>query len=84
MQLRILKTDTIRLLTMYIRLTGRCSSTEKKEGEQFNELVKNKDVSLCIFSVAGGDYLMEMLEMWILKVLRIILNGFRDFQITQH
>lgn len=38
-----------------------CSSTGKERGEQFNELVKNKDVS-CIFSVAGGDYLMEMLE----------------------
>lgn len=38
-----------------------CSSTGKERGEQFNELIKNKDVS-CIFSVAGGDYLMEMLE----------------------
>ena len=38
-----------------------CSSTGQERGEQFNELVKNKDVS-CIFSVAGGDYLMEMLE----------------------
>ena len=38
-----------------------CSSTGKERGEQFNELVKNKDVS-CIFSAAGGDYLMEMLE----------------------
>ena len=61
-----------------------CSSTGKERGEQFNELVKNKDVS-CIFSVAGGDYLMEMLEyVDFEKVLRIILNGFRDFQITQH
>ncbi len=64
MQLRILKTEDtmLRLLTMYIRLTGEdVARQEKKRGEQFNELVKNKDVS-CIFSVAGGDYLMEMLE----------------------
>ena len=31
-----------------------CSSTGKERGEQFNELISNKDVS-CIFSVAGGD-----------------------------
>lgn len=38
-----------------------CSSSGKVRGEQFNSLVEDKNVS-CIFSAAGGDYLMEMLD----------------------
>lgn len=38
-----------------------CCGTGKNRGEQFNQLIKDENVS-AIFSPAGGDYLMEMLS----------------------
>lgn len=38
-----------------------CSSDGRTRAEQFNRLIKKDSVS-AIFSAAGGDYLMEMLE----------------------
>ena len=38
-----------------------CSSTGMERGKQFNELVSDKNVR-AVFSAAGGDYLMEMLD----------------------
>jgi len=38
-----------------------CSSTGKERGDQFNALIKDDSVS-AIYTAAGGDYLMEMLE----------------------
>lgn len=62
-------TEELKLKGYNIKLTDNlftadhrgCSSEGKIRGEQFNSLINDSAVS-CIFSAAGGDYLMEMLD----------------------